>query len=37
RPWAVDLKEGKMTARALRLEGGLFLLDEVKGRWILSR
>lgn len=37
RPWAVDLKDGKMTARELRLNEGAFGLGEVKGRWILAR
>ncbi len=35
RPWAVDLNSGKLTARELKLEGGTFILGEVKGRWIL--
>jgi predicted phosphodiesterase len=35
RPWAVDLHEGMLTASALRLSDGSFVMGEVKGRWIL--
>lgn len=35
RPWAVDLDERMLTARALRLSDGSFEIGEVKGRWIL--
>jgi len=34
-PWAVDLKDDRMTARELKIGGGNFVLGEVKGRWSL--
>lgn len=35
KPWAVDLHEGKLTARELTFQDGSFRLGDVKGRWIL--
>ena len=37
KPWAVDVNDGKLTARELVLCGDKFGLGGVKGRWILQR
>ncbi|MDA7509184.1 hypothetical protein N9046_04195 [Akkermansiaceae bacterium] len=37
KPWAVDVNDGKLTARELVLCGDKFDLGGVKGRWILQR
>jgi len=36
RPWAVDLKDGKLSARELNLAGSRYTLGEVKGRWLVA-
>lgn len=36
RAWAVDVKEGRLTVRCLKLIDGRYELGEVKGRWLLE-
>lgn len=36
RAWAVDLKDGKLTARELELKGDQFFPGAIKGRWLLT-